>query len=142
MTNRSSMQTTAVIRYLLVIHELDKDESGARSVDIAARLQVTKPSVHTMLKALVRKNFVAREKYEAVHLTAEGRALTEKYAQCYELLCKKLIRALQLPLEDCRNVACAVLSETTEERLPWLFEKLCSSPCKDCTWKNQEFANV
>ena len=53
------MQTAVVIRYLLVIRELDEDESGARSIDIAARLQVTKPSVHTMLKTLVKKNYAA-----------------------------------------------------------------------------------
>ena len=43
MTNRNPALTAANIRYLLVIRELDTEKRGARCIDVAKALGVTKP---------------------------------------------------------------------------------------------------
>ena len=48
MTNQNPTLTAANIRYLLVIRELDAEKRGARCIDVAKILGVTKPSVTTM----------------------------------------------------------------------------------------------
>ena len=111
MSNREVTLTAANIRYLLALHELDSGEAGARSSDIAERLGVTKPSVHTMIKKFCEKGYVTKEKYGTVHLTALGKQLAERYAKQYALLYGRMERSLGLMPEDCRTAVCAVLAQ-------------------------------
>lgn len=124
MANQESTLTAANIRYLLALYEFDRDNAGVRSTNIAERVGVTKPSVHTMLKTLCGKKYAVKEKYGMVHLTPLGRQLAEKYAECFELLRNKIQTALKLPLNDCSNAACAILAQTDERSLGALSENL------------------
>lgn len=85
MTNNGEKISASNVRYLLALFELSKDSTGVKSSDIAERLNITKPSVHTMVKRFVQKGYVTQEKYEAIHLTAEGRRLARLYRQCFAL---------------------------------------------------------
>ena len=49
MTNAPKPLTASAIKYLLILLELCKNETGARCMDIAGQLHVTKPSVHSMI---------------------------------------------------------------------------------------------
>ena len=49
MMNAPKPLTASAIKYLLVLLELCKNETGARCMDIAGQLHVTKPSVHSMI---------------------------------------------------------------------------------------------
>ncbi len=60
--------------YLRVMCELC-EESGVeciRSIDIANRLKISKPSVSTMVKKLARKGLVRSERYSKIYLTHTG----------------------------------------------------------------------
>ena len=117
MSNREATLTAANIRYLLALHELDSGDKGAHSSDIAGRLGVTKPSVHTMIKKFCEKGYVTKEKYGTVHLTALGKQLAERYAKQYALLYGKMEHSLELPPEDCRTAVCAVLEQISSKEL-------------------------
>ena len=44
--------TPSAIKYLLTLLELCQKDAGARCMDIAEQLSVTKPSVHSMIEKL------------------------------------------------------------------------------------------
>lgn len=52
MHNTERNMTAASIRYLLAVHALCAQGQGARCVDVAERLGVTKPSAHAMIESL------------------------------------------------------------------------------------------
>ena len=127
MSNSNDKLTAASIRYLLALGELDRDETGVKSSDIAQRLGITKPSVHTMIKRFAQKGYVTKAKYEAVHLTSDGRRLSEQYKKCFDLIYASVQTSLNLPAEDGQNAACAVLAETDICGLESLYLKLCGA---------------
>lgn len=112
MSNKKSALTAANIRYLLAINELDRDESGAKSSEIAKRLSVTKPSVHTMLNRFCEKGYAVKERYGAVHLTAQGKQLAELYSVQYKILYSTVESSLSLTPQDCCSAVCAILEQT------------------------------
>lgn len=124
MTNGNPALTAANIRYLLVIRELDTEKRGARCIDVAKALGVTKPSVTTMIVTLRGFGLVTKEKYGTVHLTKIGREKAEWYAACLELLLSQFKNMLGSPGIDCRNAAYTVLAELPEENLWELLRRL------------------
>lgn len=80
MTNAPKPLTASAIKYLLILLELCKNETGARCMDIAGQLHVTKPSVHSMIGNLCSAGLAEKKKYGNVFLTPAGRAEAERYA--------------------------------------------------------------
>ena len=68
-------------RYLNVIRELDPSCRGVRSVDVAAKLNVTRSSVHAMLRRLSGMGYISKEYYGIIYLTGQGMHVSEKYTQ-------------------------------------------------------------
>ena len=75
--------SAAVIKYLLAMGELCDKNGKARSVDIAARINVSKPSAHSMINNLCAAGLAKKERYGAVYLTEEGKAAAARYGKCY-----------------------------------------------------------
>ena len=86
MMNAPKPLTASAIKYLLVLLELCKNETGARCMDIAGQLHVTKPSVHSMIGNLCSAGLAEKKKYGNVFLTPAGRAEAERYAGCCQQL--------------------------------------------------------
>lgn len=124
MTNRNPTLTAANIRYLLVIRELDTEKRGARCIDVAKALGVTKPSVTTMIGTLRGFGLVTKEKYGAVRLTELGQDKAERYAACLALLLSQFENTLGPSGANYRNAACTVLAELPEENLRELYRRL------------------
>lgn len=72
----SEKLTNARARYLALIRELDPEDCGVRSIDLANTLQISRPSVHAMIAKLEDMGFVTKEYYGLIHLTEKGRAYT------------------------------------------------------------------
>ena len=123
MSNSKYSLTPSAIKYLLALLELCQPDKGARCMDIAEYLQVTKPSVHSMICNLCQSGLAEKKKYGAVFLTEQGHAEAERYAACYTLLLGRLHDALGLTDEAARSAACAVLAQLTNE-LPELEKRL------------------
>ena len=72
MSNCPQAMTPASIRYLLVLDDLCREGRGVRSVEFAVRMNVSKPSAHSMLQNLCQAGLVEKERYGTVFLTPEG----------------------------------------------------------------------
>lgn len=88
MSNCTPGMTPAAIKYLLVLDDLCREGKGVRSVEIAARMNVSKPSAHSMLQNLCQAGLVEKERYGTVYLTREGRSAAAGYAACFGPLCR------------------------------------------------------
>ena len=81
MSNCTPGMTPAAIKYLLVLDDLCREGKGVRSVEIAARMNVSKPSAHSMLQNLCQAGLVEKERYGTVYLTREGRSAAARIAE-------------------------------------------------------------
>ena len=72
--------SAAAIKYLLTIAELCGKRPGARCVDIAGRMGVSKPGAHSMIRNLCEAGLAEKERYGTVFLTDAGREAAELYA--------------------------------------------------------------
>ncbi|MEE3488316.1 MAG: MarR family transcriptional regulator [Bulleidia sp.] len=68
----------AKVRYLAALYDLDPQGRGLRSVQVAERLNVSRASVHTMLKKLRDMGYINMEHYGIVYLTASGHRAAEQ----------------------------------------------------------------
>ena len=103
MTNAPKPLTASAIKYLLILLELCKNETGARCMDIAGQLHVTKPSVHSMIGNLCSAGLAEKKKYGNVFLTPAGRAEAERYAGCCQQLSGRMQQSLGLNAEDAHS---------------------------------------
>jgi DtxR family Mn-dependent transcriptional regulator len=82
---KGRIMTRSLEDYLKTVSILAGENGGqARMTDIAARLNVTKPSVFTALKVLEERGLVEHRRYKTVTLTPRGReeaaAILGRYA--------------------------------------------------------------
>lgn len=110
--------TPSAIKYLLTLLELCQKDAGARCMDIAEQLRVTKPSVHSMVENLCAAGLAEKKKYGTVFL-----APAERYAACCSLLRGRMQQTLGLSEEDARSAACAVLAQLPDA-VPQMMERL------------------
>ena len=115
--------TPSAIKYLLTLLELCQKDAGARCMDIAEQLRVTKPSVHSMVENLCAAGLAEKKNYGTVFLTPEGRAQAEHDTACCSLLRGRMQQSLGLSEEDARSAACAVLAQLPDA-VPQMMERL------------------
>ena len=114
--------TASNIRYLLKIKELGESGHGARCVDIAASLGLSKPSVSNMLGTFINMGLVNKNSYGAAYLTKEGSEAAERYGQYYESV-SALLGEYFPGIDNVENLACLLLSEIPEESLAGLYDR-------------------
>ena len=123
MPNQEKPLTPSAIGYLLILSEFCRDGRGARCIDVAARMNVSKPSAHSMLQNLCQAGLVEKERYGTVYLTREGRSAAAGYAACFGPLCRRMQEALGLEEDACQTAAYAILAQS-QDRLPQLRDRL------------------
>ena len=105
--------TASNIKYLIALHELDSSsERGIRCVDIAKRLNITKPSVHTMINNLRELGLVVKEHYGSVYLTDAGKHAAKRYIEHYSAIRRSMLNSALFSDDDCRDLVCKVLEKT------------------------------
>lgn len=77
---REIHMTQAKRKYLAVLYELDPEGKGIRSIEICRKMNISRPSVHSMLNKLSLDGFVRKEYYGIVYLTDLGLCYGKKYA--------------------------------------------------------------
>lgn len=115
--------TAANIKYLLALHELDADE-GVRCVDVAQALDISRPSVHAMIKTLEGMKLVEKPRYGVVCFTAQGKLLADLYKECFEAVCLHF-REMLPGKPDIKAAACVLLAEMPPDSI--------EAMCKDVT---------
>ena len=93
--------------YLETIYELIEAHSVARVKDIAAKLNVRKPSVHSAVNELKKHGLVEQEPYGYVMLTKTGTAEAKKVVRRHEIL-REFLLLLDVPPEVAERDACAM----------------------------------
>ncbi len=77
--------------YLECILMLENENGFARSVDIAERLKVTKPSVSVAMKLLRENGFINMERGSTITLTPTGKEVAQRMYKRHSLLAEILI---------------------------------------------------
>lgn len=111
--------------YLETILILSEDSETVRSVDIAAHLGFSKPSVSVAMKKLRENGFISMDPYGKVSLTAEGRTIAVKVYERHQVISGLLLR-IGVSQENAVNDACRVehvISEECFQKLKELYEK-------------------
>lgn len=68
------------IRYLVTLSQLDPERKGVRSISLARKLNVSRPSVHAMIEKLEDMGYVRKEYYGIIYLTQEGLDVGMQYS--------------------------------------------------------------
>lgn len=106
--------------YLEAILMLTKDKGYARSVDIAAALSVTKPSVSVAMKKLRENGYLTMGEDNLITLTPSGQAIAERIYHRHTVLVQTLLR-LGVEEKTARQDACKIEHDLSEET----FEAIC-----------------
>ena len=100
--------------YLETILMLCKQSGSARSVDIAAHLGVTKPSVSFAMKKLRENGYILMGDDNRITLTKTGEAIACRVLERHDLLCHMLMR-LGVSEETARLDACKMEHDLSDE---------------------------
>lgn len=77
--------------YLEAILILSQKSSVVRSIDIAAELDYSKPSVSVAMKKLKNRDYISISEEGYITLTDAGREIAEKVYECHRLLTNWLV---------------------------------------------------
>lgn len=105
--------------YLESILVLSQKGGGVRSVDIAARLGVSKPSVSHAMKLLREDGYIAMDRYGTVTLLEKGFEIANRIYERHTVL-TKMLEGLGVPPEIARADACKMEHDISPES----FEKI------------------
>ncbi len=83
---RAARQTEVMEDYVELIADLIDSTGEARSVDIAARLGVTTPTVARRIGRLKEAEWIEARPYRAIFLTEEGRKIAEASRRRHQIV--------------------------------------------------------
>lgn len=112
--------TPSIEDYLEAIYVLDQADKGVRSVDVADKLRVAKPSVNRALKSLVEGGLIEQQRYSVIYLTDQGKEQARKILHRHTVIKGFLTDVLGLDDERADEEACKiehVVCEDTVDRL-------------------------
>lgn len=82
--------------YLEQIWHLIEENGTAKATELAQRLDLSQPSISTMLKRLDQEGWVVNEKYRDPKLTKKGRIMAEAIVKRHQVL-TSFLRLFHLP---------------------------------------------
>lgn len=100
--------------YLETILMFCLQSGSARSVDIAAHLNVTKPSVSFAMKRLRENGYILMDRDNRITLTPSGEAIAQRILERHNLLSEFLMR-LGVSEETARADACKMEHDLSDE---------------------------
>lgn len=115
--------TASNIKYLLVLNELNEDESGIHCVDVAKTMGITKPSVYAMMNTLKGMELIRKNKYGVIFFTQQGQNIANRYSKFFKILCIYFDEILPKDA-DIKSAACALLAELSINSLEAMCNKV------------------
>lgn len=100
--------------YLEAILEIFQKQGYVRSIDVAALLEVSKPSVTYTTKRLKEKNYITTDHAGMLVLTEDGRAIAERTLDRHQIL-TQLLTSLGVNADQAQTDACKVEHDLSEE---------------------------
>ena len=105
--------------YLETIMMLQEEKGYVRSVDIAAHLNVTKPSVSFAMKRLRENGYISMDEENLITLTEQGESIARRIYQRHQVLTSFLVQ-IGVDPATAREDACKIehdISENTFEAI-------------------------
>jgi len=100
--------------YLEAILMLQEEKGYARSVDIAARLNVTKPSVSFAMKRLRENGYITMDQENLIALTDQGMEIAHRIYDRHKIL-TAFLQQLGVDPQTAREDACKIEHDISEE---------------------------
>ena len=122
--------TTSGENYLEAVLMVQEKKGVARSVDLAQKLGVSKPSVSVAVHALEEAGYLTIDEDKALHLTSAGRAIAEKVYEKHRFLTAALID-LGVDPKTAENDACRVEHDISDETFSAM------KACSDLSQRNK-----
>ena len=109
--------------YLEQILMLLEKKGHARSVDIAAGLNVSKPSVSVAMKKLRENGYITMSDDNMISLTDKGYAIARKIYDRHQALTKYLIQ-IGVPEEIAKEDACKIEHDLSDESFDAILKQI------------------
>ena len=100
--------------YLETILMLQEEKGYVRSVDIAAHLNVTKPSVSFAMKRLRENGYITMDEENLITLTEQGQAIARRIYQRHKVLIS-FLEQLGVDPATAREDACKIEHDISEK---------------------------
>ena len=100
--------------YLETMLMLQQELGYIRSIDVADRMGVTKPSVSYAVKRLRENGYITMDPDGPLHLTETGLAIARRIFERHELLIR-VLTALGVSPETAREDACKIEHDLSDE---------------------------
>ncbi len=101
--------------YLETIYTIEKEKGHAHVVDIAAKLDVKKPSVIKAMTILKLKGYIKQKAYCPITLTDNGRQAAEEVYQKHVLIKSYLVKTLGVSESLAEENACEIEHVLSDE---------------------------
>lgn len=111
--------------YLEAILLLEKDNKSVKSVEVAKKLEVSKPAVSIAMNDLIQKGLVTKESYGNINLTDAGRNVANSVLERHKIV-KKVLIGIGVSEENADIECCKIehiLSNETLDCLKRVCEK-------------------
>lgn len=116
--------TKSLEDYLEAIYVLQKRHQCVRITDLAAMLNLSKPSVNRAINALKSEGLVIHEHYGPITLTEKGAGISEDIYSRHKILTKFLVENLNIAPEIAEKEACGMEHSISKETLVRLIDYL------------------
>lgn len=100
--------------YLETIYLLSENKK-VRSIDVAKKMCVSKPSVNKAMNILIDKGFISKEAYGDIYLTQEGLNMAKRILNRHETIRFFLEDVLHVSNENAEMDACKIEHIISEE---------------------------
>jgi len=106
--------------YLKALYALSQQDDQVTTSDISAYLEVSKPSINSMIKNLTAKGLVNHEKYKPIRLTEKGKELAALVIRKHRLTEMYLVNQMGFGWEEVHNIA----EQMEHIKSPALFDRM------------------
>lgn len=100
--------------YLEAILVLGKNVGGVRSIDIANKLEVSKPSVSHAMKLLREDGYIAMDRYGTVTLLEKGEVIAKRIYERHMVLIR-VLESMGVSSDAAREDACKIEHDLSDE---------------------------
>jgi len=100
--------THSAAHYLMAISEIHEKQGYARLIDIAKHLGISKGSLSTSLKALIRKGLILEDENKHLALSPEAKAFTTHIASTCETVTELFRDVLKIDPKIAEIDACKI----------------------------------
>lgn len=104
-----------------------EDRMPVRSVDIANRLSVSKPSVNKAIAVLREEGLIEQQPYGDIYLTDEGVAYGEAVLKRHNVLMRFFVDVLGVEPDVAEDEACSIEHVISEDTFQRWTEHICAS---------------